>query len=139
MAATAERVHAVIAAVCPIVGVSIRTGNVVDISYDVAAQGDSEEAVALRTAAAAALAEFDWSDEAEASWQLQKRRQLAVDIINSSDPIMVSQRALAYLVRQRVSALLVALGRTPLSMPDLVSAWADIIASGLVDDGLPEN
>ena len=57
-----ERLHFTVAAVCPIVGVSGTQGAVV-VTYR------AEATQAERTAAAAAVASFDWSQAAQDAWE----------------------------------------------------------------------
>ncbi len=126
-----ERLTEAIAAVAPVVGVSGTVGTRIDY----AAEATAEQ----RAAAEAALAAFDWSDAAQAAWGRQKRREAAVSLINSPDPAMVVVRALATVVRRRVSALLVGLKKTPLTAEQLESMLVDVITDGEVDDGIPAN
>lgn len=126
-----ERLTEVLAAVAPVVGVS----GTVDTRIDYAAEATTEQ----RAAAEAALAAFDWSDTAQAAWERQKRRDAAVALLNSSDPTMVAVRALATIVKRRVSTLLQGLGQQPLTTAQLIELWADCIADGEVDETIPPN
>lgn len=127
-----QRLHEAISAVCPINGVSIVSPGVAEIDF-------ADHATELqRNAANAALSTFDWSQVASDNWKKGKRRQNAIALLNSPEPSMVALRALARVVQSRMSVLLTALGRTPLSTAQLVSMWADEIANGQVDDSLPK-
>lgn len=120
-----------LSAVAPVVGVSGTAEPRIDYN-----PGPTTE---QRAAAEAALAAFDWSDSAQAAWERQKRRDAAVALLNSSDPTMVAVRALATVVKRRVSVLLVAVGQTPLTTTQLIELWADCIADGEVDETIPPN
>lgn len=61
-----ERLHQTIAAVCPIDGVAVRTpGDSATVRIDFKASATN----AQKTAAAAALTAFDWSDAAQVAWE----------------------------------------------------------------------
>ena len=66
-----ERLHAAVAAVAPIFGVAIISPGVGRV--DVRPEATAPE----RAAAAAALAAFDWSDGAQAAWELLRDRASA--------------------------------------------------------------
>lgn len=131
MSTKLDRLLESLAAVAPVVGVS----GTVDTRIDYAPEPTTEQ----RAAAEAALAAFDWSDDAQAAWERQKRRDAAVALLNSSDPTMVAVRALATVVKRRVAALLVGLGQQPLTTAQLIELWADCIADGEVDETIPPN
>lgn len=128
-----ERLTVAVSAVCPIHGIT--GGTQATATPDYKAEATTEQ----RAAAEAALAAFDWSDAAQATWERQKRREASVALINSTAPEMVVVRALATVVRRRVSALLTALGQTPLTMSQLEEMLVDVIADGEVDDGMPDS
>ena len=65
---TPQRLHDTLAAVCPIVGVSIQSPGTATYSPDAAATG------AQIAAANAALATFDWSDAATEAWFVQQQQ-----------------------------------------------------------------
>lgn len=125
------RLAEAISAVCPIYGVQATSPVTIDYALD--ATTEQQEA------AAAVLAAFDWTNEAHATWERQKRRDAAVALLNSKEPTMVAVRALATIVKRRMSTLLTALGQTPLTTPQLIGLWADCIADGEVDETIPPN
>lgn len=128
-----ERLHEIVSAVCPIRGVRIGADGTASINFDDAATVDQ------RAAGQAVADSFDASPEAHAAWERQKRRDAAVALLNSSEPTMIAVRALATVVKRRVSTLLVALGKTPLTTTQLVGLWADCIADGEVDETITPN
>ena len=119
--------------VCPIHG--IQGGTQATATIDFKPEATAEQ----RAAAEAALAAFDWSDAAQSTWERQKRRDAAVAMIRSKEPAMIVVRALATVVKRRVSLLLVALGQTPLTTEQLEEMMADVIADGEVDEFMPPN
>lgn len=126
-----ERLTSTIAAVCPIHGISGGTPATVRLQYTDAATAEQ------RAAAEAALAAFDWSTEAQAAWERDKRRAAAIEMLNSKEPAMVALRAFAALVISRLQTVMSGLGIPVTSLTDLEAAWVDVIASGAVDEGMP--
>src|ERR1700722_4184063 len=86
-----QRLHDAIAAVCPILGVSIGTPGqsaTCEISYDPSATSDQQ------TAAQAALAAFDWSAGAQSAWEAQQATVQAGRALETSiAPSDVASRA----------------------------------------------
>lgn len=123
------RLTEVLSTICPIDGVS----GTVNTRIDYKAEATQEQ----KEAAQAALAAFDWSDEAHNLWEKNKRREAALALINSNEPAMVVVRALALVVKRRVSNLLVALNQQPLSTEQLTSMLVDVIVEGEVDNSMP--
>lgn len=128
-----ERLHELVSAVCPIRGVKIAADGTVSINFD------NSATVEERAAGQSVADSFDTSPSAHATWERQKRRDAAVALLNSSEPTMIAVRALATVVKRRVSTLLVALGKTPLTTTQLVGLWADCIADGEVDETITPN
>lgn len=128
-----ERLHEMVSAVCPIRGVGIAADGSRTINFDDSAT------VEQRAAGQAVADSFDTSPSVHSAWERQKRRDAAVALLNSSEPTMVAVRALATVVKRRVSAMLVALGQTPLTTAQLIELWADCIADGEVDETIPPN
>lgn len=122
-----------VSAVCPIHGIQGGTQSTAQIDFK------DEATTEQRAAAESVLAAFDWSDAAQVAWERKKRRDAAVALLNSSEPTMIAVRALATVVKRRVSTLLVALGKTPLTTTQLVGLWADCIADGEVDETVTPN
>lgn len=82
MADPARRLNDAIAAVCPIDGVSVGVpgdGATVRIFFAAGATANQ------RTAAAAALAGFDWSQAAQDAWELAVRRATAEAFVPDAD------------------------------------------------------
>jgi hypothetical protein len=119
-----------LSAVAPVVGVGGVDG---PIYYD------PEPSPEQQAAAEAALSVFDASDEAQATWDRDRRRAAAIEMLNSREPAMVALRAFAFLVISRMQTLLTKLGLPVTDKATLESTWVDIIASGIVDDGMPSN
>lgn len=128
-----ERLHEIVAAVCPIRGVRIGADGTASINFDDAATVDQ------RAAGQAVADSFDASPEAHAAWERQKRRDAAVALIRSKDPAIMLIRALATVVKRRFSALLVALGQTPMTTEQLEEMLVDAIVDGDVDEFIPPN
>ena len=120
-----------LSAVSPVVGVSGTTATRIDYN--------PEPTTEQRAAAEAALAAFDWSDEAQAAWERGKRREAAIASLNSSEPTMVALRGFVTVLIRRFRVLLTALGLPTLTTAQLIETWADVIADGEVDDGIPAN
>lgn len=127
------RLTEAIVEVCPIHGIQGGTQSTSAIDFDELATQQE------RDAAAAVLAAFDWSTEAHAAWEIQKRRDAAVALIRSKEPPIILIRALATVVKRRVSALLVALGQTPMTTEQLEEMLVDAIVEGEVDEFIPPN
>ena len=144
---TIERLTEAISAVCPIHGI----GGTVERRIDYR----DEATVEQRTAAQAALAEFDWSQAAHDAWELAKRKSLSIDAIAMSrDTLIVALRGtivalVAELNRQRAwnAALKTAVANastfaqlktniatlnnvTPITKPQVRQAIADQINAG---------
>lgn len=120
-----------LSAVSPVVGVSGTTATRIDYN--------PEPTTEQRAAAEAALAAFDWSDEAQAAWERGKRREAAIALLNSSEPTMVALRGFATVLIRRFRVLLMALGLPTLTTAQLIETWADVIADGEVDETIPAN
>lgn len=120
-----------LSAVSPVVGVSGTTATRIDYN--------PEPTTEQRAAAEAALAAFDWSDEAQAAWERGKRREAAIALLNSSEPTMVALRGFVTVLIRRFRVLLMALGLPTLTTAQLIETWADVIADGEVDETIPAN
>jgi hypothetical protein len=85
-----RRLDAALSAVCPILGVSVGTPgdtSTVRIDYDPSATAPQ------RTAAATALAAFDWSDAAQSAWEKQQAIAAAVTLtMTGLSPANISDR-----------------------------------------------
>lgn len=98
-----ERLHAALAAVCPIAGVSVPTsgsGVGVQVSYSPSATGPQI------TAAQAALAAFDWSGASQTTWQTQQNRlQGKADMLSSTGSVYKLLRCMLEVLRQSLNAI----------------------------------
>lgn len=124
-----QRLHETIASVAPIRGVSVSSGNSVFINFDDAATQEQ------RTAAQYALDEFDWSAEAQAAWEREKRRQEAIAWLDSDAKEARAVRSVLLVVMGEIRALK---ADTPLptrSWTELKEYVANLIATGAGDPG----
>ncbi len=84
------RLHSILSAVCPIVGVSPGSDPPATVRIDYHENATTEQ----RAAAQAALAAFDWSDAAHAVWLVGQRRQEAgTAAATAGDGTSVANRA----------------------------------------------
>lgn len=93
------RLHETIAAVCPIDGVSGGTQGNVTIQYAAGATAPQ------RAAADAALASFDWSDNAQTAWDNLKDRATAQELIDSVTSEAKALRAVVSLLVDELNTL----------------------------------
>lgn len=102
---TTQRLHAMIAAVCPIEGVAILRNEQARIDYSEAATAEQ------RTAAETSLAAFDWSQDAHDAWledqhpERKSIRQSAAGAIQTNDTFLALTSPTAAQVREQVRAL----------------------------------
>jgi hypothetical protein len=76
------RLHAAVAAACPILGVSVGTpGDSASVVIAFAPEATSDQ----RAAAQTVVAGFDWSDAAQAAWDLSQAATSAVSWLATSD------------------------------------------------------
>ncbi len=81
MRKTAERIHGTVAALAPVVGVSVGTlGDSSTVRIEFAPAATTEQ----RAAAQAALDAFDWSDAAQIAWERGQARLAALASLNTS-------------------------------------------------------
>ncbi|HWB13418.1 MAG TPA: hypothetical protein VG826_29605 [Pirellulales bacterium] len=86
-----QRLHDALAAACPIDGVSVVTpGDNATVRIDYASSATD----AQKTAAQSALASFDWSDAAQAAWELAQNQSQAGTLVQATDAIPIAVRAL---------------------------------------------
>lgn len=89
---TLTRLHSLVAAVCPIAGVSVGTpgdSTTVRIDFDPVATPEQ------RTAALTVVDGFDWSDAAQAAWELgQARTKALTEFIGRRDDTAIAVRLL---------------------------------------------
>ena len=77
------RLHQAISAVCPVVGVRA------DGTFDPAPNATPEEIAAAQ----AAVAAFDWSEQAQQQWQQKQNALAAAALLQSNEPIPLGARA----------------------------------------------
>jgi hypothetical protein len=89
--ASARRLHTAIAAVCPILGMDVGTeGSSPSVTFLPVPAATTQQ----RTVAQGVIDGFDWSDAAQAAWELsQNRTQADTDITQGSEPVHISARA----------------------------------------------
>jgi hypothetical protein len=99
---TLARLHATVAAVAPVQGVTYTThgdGSAVRVDYDPAATD------AQRRAAADVVAAFDWSDAAQGAWEAQQARGRAGDRPGGGGDVDYAVRALGVALALRLNEL----------------------------------
>jgi hypothetical protein len=99
---TLARLHAAVAAVAPVLGVSCAAfgdGSAVRVDHD---PGGTD---AQRQAAADAVAAFDWSDAAQAAWEAQQARGRAQDRPGGAGDVDYAVRALGVALALRLNEL----------------------------------
>lgn len=114
-------------AVCPIYGVQ-RTD---PVTVDFATEATQEQ----RSAAQAVVDAFDWSSQAQAAWELEKRRQEAIAWLDSDTKEARAVRSVLLVVMGEIRALK---ADTPLptrSWTELKEYVANLIATGAGDPG----
>lgn len=113
------RLLSAIRPVCPVLGVSVGTpgdSSTVRIDYDPSATS------AQQAAAQAALAAFDWSDEAQAAWELSQSRTAALtSLLTRSDDTAIGVRLALFAVCDTLNLRLVALGQPKVLLPEILS------------------
>lgn len=127
---TASRLHAVIAAVCPINGISI---GVLGQSASVNIDFDQSATQAQQTTAQSALASFDWSDAAQAAWQnLQERTAAKAVFVANTDASAKILRAAALALLDQINVIRAAL---PTPLPAITVAQAKAAIQNKIDGG----
>lgn len=124
-----QRLHETIAAVAPIRGVSVGADDSISINFDDAATTEQREA------AQNALNAFDSSPQAQAAWELEKRRQEAIAWLDSDTKDARAVRSVLLVVMGEIRALK---ADTPLptrSWTELKEYVANLIATGAGDLG----
>lgn len=127
-----RRLYEAVAAVCPIDGVSGEQG-AVRIDYrPEATEGE-------RAAAVAAVAAFDWSEQAQEAWDLGRRMAEAGQLLGSVEPVPVGVRVTLRVIvdhfNEQMRAIAAGQPPVPLLEGELLSRVAAGLASGL---GLPD-
>lgn len=123
----AARLEESVREVCPVVGVQMTS----PVTVDFAAEATAEE----RAAAQAVVNSFDWSSDAQAAWELEKRRQEASAWLDSDTKEARAVRSVLLVVMGEIRALK---ADTPLptrSWTELKEYVANLIATGAGDPG----
>ena len=112
------RLDVTIRAVCPIAGVSVGTpGDSGSVRIDYAPEATAPQ----RQAAADALVAFDWSEQAQAAWELSVSRQAALtSLLSRQDETAIGVRAAIFAVCDLVNLRLEALGQPKVLMLEIL-------------------
>lgn len=132
---TAKRLHAILANVCPILGVSINHAGNGGTFIPAATATPAQIA-----AANGEIASFDWSDAAQAAWETTEARsesQNRLGIVSSGEdtPEYVTFRALAHVLLREINALRAAVvpPLAAVTLAQLKTAIANEIDAGSAD------
>ncbi len=123
----AARLEEAVKPVCPVIGVQMTS----PVTVDFAAEATAEQ----RAAAQAVVDAFDWSSDAQAAWELEKRRQEAIAWLDSDTKEARAVRSVLLVVMGEIRALK---ADTPLptrSWTELKEYVANLIATGAGDPG----
>ncbi len=113
------RLHSAVAAAAPVLGVSVGTpGDPASVRIDFA----PEATTAQRAAAQAVVAGFDWSDSAQAAWELAQNRTRALTaFVGRTDDTAIAVRLLLDAVATLANDKFEALGQgRPLTLDKLM-------------------
>ncbi len=113
-----DRLTATIRVVCPVLGVSVGTpGDSGTVRIDYAPEATAPQ----RQAAVNALAAFDWSEQAQAAWELSVSRQAALtSLLSRSDDTAIGVRAAIFAVCDLINLRLEALGQPKVLMLEIL-------------------